>query len=458
MTHELIKKSAVEVVDLLRLRDVSVQDTLDALVQQIESVDDDINALPTLCLDRPNRDAGTNTILAGLPVAIKDLTDVAGVRTTSGSLAFENVIPEVSDLMVTNLETNGASIYAKSNTPEFGSGGQTFNEVFGVTRNPFDKTKTAGGSSGGAAAALATGCAWLANGSDLAGSLRTPASFCGVTSLRPSPGLINGSPGNTPFEVYSQQGPMARNIPDLALFADAMTNVIDGCGLAKRVDSKTFRTAAAQPLKPSRIAFSSDLGISELSKPIATVFDGVIESLEREGLALEDSQPDLKRCDAAFDIPRGLNYAQAFGPDLEQIRSLIKPENIWNIEYGLQLSMDEILDSRNAQAEVFNNASQFMQQYDLLICPATIVEPFDAGERYPGFSDGVAYSEYYRWIRIAYAITATTLPVITVPIGKTQSGLPVGIQLIGKPHGEEALFRYASYLEQVFDWNQYQCF
>ena len=213
-------------------------------------------ALPTRCFDRArdNADrlmevpAAERGVLAGLPVPIKDLTAVAGVRTTHGSRLRENFVPEQSDVIVETLEAHGAVVFAKSNTPEFGAGGNTFNDVFGATRNPHDLNLTAGGSSGGAAAAVATGMAWLAHGSDLAGSLRTPASFCGIASLRPSPGRIANGPSVVPFQVHSQQGPMARDVGDLALLADAMVGESPRAGLGKPPPQESFRRAAASPL------------------------------------------------------------------------------------------------------------------------------------------------------------------------------------------------------------------
>ncbi len=452
--HELIDKNAVEVVALLRGGEISPLDALVALESRIAEVDDDTNALPTLCFERARAVAAKqdlrDTLLGGLPVAIKDLEDVAGVRTTYGSKVFEHHVPETSDLLVTNLETRGGVVYAKSNTPEFGSGANTFNDVFGATRNPYDPALSAGGSSGGAAAALASGCAWLAQGSDLGGSLRTPASFCGVTSLRPSPGLIASSPGGRPFDVYGQKGPMARNVTDLALFADAMAGASSQAGLAKPHAGDEFRAAAAAPRRPAKIAFSVDLGFGETSPEVAAVVTAAVEALARDGLAIEAAAPDLSMADRAFDVPRGLGYALSYGRDLERIRDLIKPENVWNIEYGLGLTNAEILDSMAAQGEIFVNAVEFMRDYDLLICPASIHLPYPVEERYPGFSAGVPYSDYYRWLRLVYAITATTLPVITLPCGTSETGLPVGVQVIGKPHGEIDLFAHAAHLEQRF--------
>ena len=455
--NELIRKSACDIVVLLQNGEISTDDTLDALTARIEAVEPEINALPTLCFERA-RERGRagdfrHSLLAGIPVAIKDLTDVAGVRTTYGSMLDENHVPETSDLVVERLEAHGGVVYAKSNTPEFGSGGNSFNDVFGATRNPHDTTRSAGGSSGGAAAALASGTAWLAQGSDLGGSLRTPAAFCGVTSLRPSPGVVTTSPGSSPFGVYSQTGPMARNVADLALLADAMAGPSALVGVSKPHHIDEFRNAAAKPLKPLKIAYSEDLGITQTSAEIREVCKRAIAKLEGCNIAIENSHPDLGMMDAAFDVPRALDYAQSYGADLDAIRDTIKPENVWNIEFGLQLGAAEIRRSMEAQGQVFNNAAQFMQQFDLLICPATIIPAYPVEERYPGYSDGVPYSEYYRWLAICCAITTTTLPVITLPCGKTDTGLPVGLQIIGKPHGELELFALASYLEQVFGWD-----
>ena len=458
---ELIRKSAREVVALLRAGEVSSDDTLDALVARIEAVDSEINALPTLCIERARERARSveqkDSLLAGMPVAIKDLTDVAGVRTTHGSTLYENNIAQESSLMVQRVEANGGVIYAKSNTPEFGTGGNTFNDVFGATRNPHDTTRSAGGSSGGAAAALASGSAWLAQGSDLGGSLRTPASFCGVTSLRPSPGVVTSNPGLAPFDVYSQSGPMARDLGDLALFADALAGPSQQTGISKTHRIGQFAEAAARPRKPTRVAFSEDLGVTQTSSEVSRVCQRALALLAQDNIAIDNAHPDLSMMDAAFDVPRALDYAQSYGANLDETRDIFKPEVVWNIERGLRLEADEIRRSLDAQGQVFVNASNFMQDFDLLICPAATIPAYPVEERYPGYADGLAYSEYYRWLDICCAITATTLPVITLPCGKTEAGLPVGLQLIGKPHGDLDLFACASYLEPLFGWDPLQC-
>ena len=457
MTGDLIRLSAREVVAGLAAGDVSPHDALDAVQARVEAVDPVVNALPTRCFERARRHAdrlmsvppSDRGVLAGLPVPIKDLTPVAGVRTTWGSRLRESFVADQSDVIVETVEAQGGVVYAKSNTPEFGAGGNTFNDVFGPTRNPHDLRLTPGGSSGGAAAALATGMAWLAHGSDLAGSLRTPASFCGVTSLRPSPGRIASGPTVMPFQVHSQQGPMARDIADLALFADAMVGESPRAGLGKPPPQQSFRSAAASPRPPERVAFSIDLGVTETAPVVADVCNRAMAALERDGITVVADHPDLSEAEVAFDVPRALLFAALLGAEFPQARDVLKPEVVWNVEQGLAVDGDAVRASIAAQGRVFELATGFMSDYDLLICPAATVLPFPVEERYVGYTDGLPVSEYYRWLTIAAAVSTTTLPVITIPCGRSDTGLPVGIQLIGRPHGELELFSLASHIEQV---------
>ncbi|MEM9105178.1 MAG: amidase family protein, partial [Pseudomonadota bacterium] len=331
---ELIGLSAVKMVNLLDNGEITPEDALDALEKRIALVEPKVHALPTLCFDRArahakslqDKPAADRGRLRGLPVPIKDLTSVAGVRTTHGSKLFENHVPDTTGTVAETLETNGAIIYAKSNTPEFGTGGHSFNDVFETTRNPRDLSKSAGGSSGGAAAALASGTAWLAHGSDMAGSLRTPAGFCGVTSLRPSPGLIATDPKPIPFMVLGQEGPMARTVEDLALLADAMSGLSHRSALAKPVARMSFLEAANQPRQPKRIAVSPDLGLVDISEETAEAFVDFVNQLTNAGFDVTQSQPDLSGADEAFAVQRALIYASGFGADLDKTRNILKPE------------------------------------------------------------------------------------------------------------------------------------
>ncbi|MDQ0471733.1 amidase [Labrys wisconsinensis] len=451
MSDGLVEASATEVHRLLLAREITPGDCLDALAARIAVAEPAVNALPTLCFERAREHAArldalapeARGLLAGLPVAIKDLTEVEGVRTTFGSRVHEHHVPEGSDLLVETLEARGGIVYAKSNTPEFGAGGITFNDVFGETVNPRAPGRTAGGSSGGAAAALACGSAWLAQGSDLAGSLRTPASFCGVASLRPSPGLIRSGPSALPFEPLAQEGPMARDVADLALFADAMT---DG--------GRRFRDAAARPRAPTRLAFSADLGITRCDPEVAGLVRRLADIASSAGAAVVEAAPDLAGVHEAFDTLRAVGYAVGLGASLTPAqRGLVKPEVAWNIARGQALTGEEIVAALRRQGEIHNRAAAFMAGVDVLVCPAAAVPPPPAGIRYPGHADGVPIPDYYRWLAIAYGITMTALPVITIPVGMTAAGLPVGAQLVGRPWGEAALFEMARFFQEALGWN-----
>ncbi|MDX1576415.1 MAG: amidase family protein, partial [Kiloniellales bacterium] len=298
---ELIAKTATEIVGLLRRGEISSHDLLDALAARIAAVEDSVGALPTLCFERARKEADRlarlpveeRGLLCGLPVPIKDLTAVAGVRTTQGSPIYADHVPERSDILVERLEAEGALVYAKSNTPEFGAGAQTFNEIFPPTRNPWDTRRSAAGSSGGAAAALASGTAWLAQGSDMGGSLRNPASFCGVVGLRPSPGRVAAGPSETPFQVLSAKGPMARTVADCALLLDAMTGQHPSDPLSLEKPATPFVAALEGAPPPKRVAFSRDLGITPVDREVAELCEAAARRLEAAGVAVEEAHPDL---------------------------------------------------------------------------------------------------------------------------------------------------------------------
>lgn len=452
---DLFRLSAVEMVSLLKAGSVSVSEALDSLKKRIESVDSKINALPTLCFERAfkyaeelqRRPVDQRGQLSGLPVTIKDLTPVAGVRTTFGSSLFNDHIAPVSDQLVQRIENDGGVVYAKSNTPEFGAGGITFNDVFGMTRSPYNTAFASGGSSGGAAASLASGSAWLSHGSDMAGSLRTPAAFCGVASLRPSPGTIRSDSEYLPFQVLGEEGPMARSVADLALFADVM-RCDESCAMQTALHS-----VDGLQIKNARVAFSRDLGITDVNSEIDAAFHTLLQRLEGECASCEEAHPDLEGVHESFDVLRAEIFAVGLEQAISEHASLIKPEVIWNVEQGLALSSSQIRQALRTQGQIVNRSAAFMQSHDVLICPATSIGHADAEVRYPGEPDGVPIAHYYRWLAIAYATTMTTLPIITLPAGKLGNGMPFGIQLVGKPYGEAALFQIAVQLESMLGLN-----
>jgi len=388
-------------------------------------------------------------VLAGLPVPIKDLTDVAGVLSTQGSPIYKDHIPDHSDILVEALEQNGAVIYAKSNTPEFGAGANTFNEVFGATRNPWDTSKAAAGSSGGAAVALATGMAWLAHGSDMGGSLRNPASFCGVVGLRPSIGRVAHTPKFGINRTLGVQGPMARNIEDLALFLDAMSGEHPADPLSLPMLPTSFLSSARSGRKPKRVAYSADLGITPVDPEVAALTRKAAARFAEAGVIVEDAHPDLSEAHECFHVLRAFDFAISKAELLRTKRDLLKPEVIWNIEKGLELTVEQIARAEAQRVAMTERAHAFFESYDLLLTPATIVPPFPVEHRYVAECGGQKFDNYIQWLGIVYAITLACCPALSMPCGFTASNLPVGLQVVGPPRGEAQLLAGARVLEDI---------
>lgn len=455
---ELIRMTATEVVAKLKRREVSPLELVEVLAKRIETVQGRVNALPTRCYDRARAQATAMMEakpqadrpgwLAGLPMPIKDNCDVGGVRTTNGSPIFADFVPEVSDHTVATLEANGAIPIAKSNIPEF-AGANTFNTVFGATRNPWDLRMSVAGSSGGAAAALASGQAWLANGNDLGGSLRTPASFCNVLGLRPSPGRVPRKSPPLPFDPLWVEGPMARNVPDLALLFDAMCAQHPDDPLTLPPPATPWIEAVRSPNAPKRVAFSPDLGIVPVEPEVKAICRDAMRHFEAIGARVEEACPDFTGALDAFQTLRATLVAAALGHHLPNQRNRIKPDIVWNIEKGQTQTAEDTVRAERVRGQLYHRIAAFFESYDLLVCPAAPVPPFPVEINYPEVIDGVKSHTYIDWIGITFAVTLTACPVIAIPAGFTASGLPVGVQLIGKPRGEAALLGAAALYEQA---------
>ena len=453
----LIHETACAVVDKLKSGEVTPFDLLDALEARIEAVDGKVNALPTLCFDRAReqakalmqKPAAERGVLAGMPVPIKDLTDVAGVRTTQGSPIYKDNVPSRSDLLVTHLESNGGVIYAKSNTPDFGAGANSFNEVFGPPRNHSDTSRSAAGSTGGAAAALATGTAWLAHGSDLGGSLRNPASFCGIVGLRPSIGRVAHTPTFSVDNTTSVQGPMARNVADLALMLDAMSGDYAADPRSLPAPRTSFLSAARSGAKPKRVAYSPENSNTPVDPEVAAITRKAAERFAEAGAVVEEAHPDLREAHECFHVLRALSFAMSKTELLRTRRDQLKPEVIWNIEEGLKLTFDQIARAQAQRLTMTERMLAFFETYDLLLSPATIVAPFPIENRYVAECNGKTFSNYIEWLAIAYATTLTCTPALSLPCGFTASGLPVGLQIVAPPHGEAQLLAGARVLEDI---------
>ena len=455
--HELIGQTGRDVVAKLKAGEVSPLECLSALKTRVSQVNPAVNALVTLCFDRAETQAKIlmkkpmveRGVLAGLPIPIKDLTDVAGVRSTQGSRIFADRIAETSDILVQHLEREGGLVYAMSNTPEFGAGGHTFNDVFGVTRNPWNTALSAAGSSGGAAAALATGMAWLAHGSDMGGSLRNPASFCGVVGLRPSPGRVAASVFSKIDGTLGIEGPMARNIGDLALMLDAMSGAETGDLLSLPREGASFQSAVTAAQKPRRIAVSRNLGITPVDREVENIVLAAAAKFSDEGVVVEEAHPELGEAMHCFQTLRALGFATGMRQLLNDHRELLKPEVIWNIEKGLRLSGEEIAIAEAERGALFRRMHQFLGKYDLLLCPATIVPPFPVEQRYVKSCAGVEFETYVDWLLIVAVATLCACPALSLPCGFTSSGLPVGLQVIAPNRQEAKLLGMARWMEDV---------
>jgi len=456
---ELWRLSAVEAVRLLKRREVSPLELIDAAAARIEATNPKINALVTLCYDRAREHARRiqserradlpPNFLHGLPIAVKDGTDVAGVRCTSGSRIYADRIATASDVVVQRLEANGAVVIGKSNLPEFAAGGNTFNEVFGATLNPWDVRMTSSGSSGGSAAALAAGQVWLATGGDFGGSIRTPSSYCSTTGLRPSPGMVPRT-SRQPFNPLSVEGPMARDVADTALMFDAEAGWHPLDPLSQVGPHPRFSEAAARPRKPARVAFSTDLGIARaVDGEVRAACRAAAEKLARDGVAVDEAHPDLADAEKTFLTLRGAVFVARHAQLMEKYRNLYKPEIIDNTEFGLKLTPRDMVEAEIAQGELIRRTAKFFETYDLLVCPAVSCPPFDVHQRYPAAVDGVRLEGYMGWLVLTLAITVTSCPVMALPGGFTASGLPIGLQLVGPPRGEAKLFSVAAYMESL---------
>jgi len=453
----LIQATACAIVDKLNSGEVTPLDLLDALEARIAEVDGKVNALSTLCFDRARaqakdlmkKPAGARGPLAGLPVPIKDLTAVAGVLTTQGSPIYKHTIPAFSDLVVEHLEESGAVIYAKSNTPEFGAGANTFNEVFGATRNPWDLSRSAAGSSGGAAAALATGTAWLAHGTDMGGSLRNPASFCGVVGMRPSIGRVAHTPTSQIDRNITVHGPMARNVEDLALLLDAMSGEHPADPLSLPSLPVSFLSAARSGKGPKRIAYSPDLGITPVDPEVAAITRKAAARFAEAGAIVEEAHPDLREAHECFHVLRAFDFALTKAALLRSKRDMLKPEVIWNIEQGLKLTVEDLERAEAQRVAMTARTIEFFKTYDLLLAPATIVAPFPVENRYVAECAGKKFDNYVEWLGIVYAITLVCCPALSLPCGFTAAGLPVGLQMVAAPRGEAQLLAGAKVLEDI---------
>lgn len=440
-------------------RQIGVRELVMAHIARIEMLDTQINAVVTRTFDAAlaqadqadrllARDAAQGALF-GLPVAHKDTFYTAGVRTTHGSPIFANVIPTVDSAVVARQKAAGAITLGKTNVPEFAAGSHTFNPVFGATFNPYARTRSAGGSSGGAAAALAAGFIALADGSDMGGSLRNPASFCNVVGLRPTPGRVPNVPSTQPFNCISVSGPMGRTVQDVGLLMSVLAGEHPNDPLSYGDDAKSFTHLRARHTKGLRIAVSPTLGGLPVDPEVRRALDEGVATLRDMGCEVEEAEPDLGSADEVFETLRALSFATGYGPlratDGERMKETVR----WNIDAGLALTGDQVTRAERDRARLIAQARSFFDTYEFLVAPVSQLPPFDVHADYPRLIDGSEMENYVAWMRSCSRITVLGLPAISIPCAFTPDGLPVGIQIIGRPRQEHALLCFALAFENA---------
>ena len=454
---------AVELLALYRRRKVSPLEVTQAVLAQIERVNPVVNAYCTVAADHALRAAraataalkrrGTLAPLHGVPVSIKDLTPTKGIRTTWGSKIFEHHVPEADALVVERLKAAGAIVVGKTNTPEFGAGANTFNAVFGITRNPWNPKLTPAGSTGGGGAALATGMAPLAQGSDLGGSLRLPAAFCGVVGMRPSPGLVPVWPTDLAWDTYSVQGPMARTVGDLALMLSAIAGADARSPVSYPVDPRTFtRAVKGASLKGLRIAWSADLGVTPVDADVERVVTEATAVFRRLGARVERAHPDFADLIEIVQVSRGARMAAVHAEKLPKWRDVMQENLVRNIEYGLTLTAPQIGRAERLRTALLHRVREFFSRYDAILTPTAAVPPFPVETIYPTEINGKPMANYIQWALLTYAFTVVGSPAISVPCGFTRDRLPVGLQIAGRARDEAGLLRIAAAFEAAQPW------
>ena len=458
-SQEICFMTAVEMVNCLRFGDLSARQIMVAHLDQIKRINPKVNAIVTLCAEEAMKQAAVADEalvhnrkevgpLHGLPIAHKDLTLTKGIQTTFGSPVFQDFIPDQDGLIIERLKQAGAITVGKTNTPEFGAGSQTYNEVFGETLNPYDISKTCGGSSGGAAVALACGMQPIADGSDMGGSLRNPASFCNVVGFRPSPGRVPVWPSLTGWFPISVQGPMARTVADVSLVLSAIAGPDPRSPISISESGDVFKQSLDRDFSGVHIAWSQDLGEFPVDKRITKAIEGQKSVFESIGCVIIDDQPDFTDADEIFKIWRAWHFELAYAELLETHRDQLKDTVIWNIEEGQKLSGVEIGRAEIKLTQLYQRIREFMEKSEFLVLPVSQVPPFDIRQRYVTEINGVDMETYIDWMKSCYYISITGLPSISVPCGFTSEGLPVGIQIVGRHQDDFGVLQLAYAFEQ----------
>jgi len=451
--------STVEMARLIRTKQLSAREALAEHLKHIERVNPKVNAIVTLVPEMAaaaaakadERQARGETLgpLHGLPAAHKDLVETRGIRTTFGSPLYKDYIPTEDDLIVERLRRAGVITIGKTNTPEFGAGSQTFNKVFGATHNPYDLTKTCGGSSGGAAVALACGMVPVADGSDTGGSLRNPAAFCNVVGFRPSIGRVPNPKAAFAWSTLSTSGCLGRSVGDLALVLSTIAGPDPRCPLSIHEPGELFARPLERSFKGVRVAWFKDLGGVPFDPRVRSVVDGHRATFESLGCIVEQAEPDFALAEISFRVLRAWNSANTYGERLHQHPDAFKDTLKAEIEQGLRLTGIDLAQAETAHGQLWRRFQAFLDKYEYFILPTSQVPPFDINMPYPTEVAGVKSDNYIDWMKSCWYISATGNPAVSLPGGFTPEGLPVGVQIVGRDREDFSVLQMAHAFEQA---------
>jgi amidase len=458
--------SAKKLAQLIRGRKLSATEVMQAFIAQIERVNPKVNAIVTFLPDAAlsaakkfdrNFKANRSKPLAGLPIAYKDNVPTRGIRTTSGSPIHKDHVPEEDHLIVERLSAAGAITIGKTNLPEFAAGSHTFNSVFGATLNPYDQSKSAGGSSGGAAAAVACGMLPFADGGDLAASLRNPGNFCNVVGFRPSPGRVPHWPSPNAWNTLGVLGPIARTVSDAAFLLSAMAGPDPRSPVSIAEPGSAFSKPLNRSFRKVRVAWSRNLGGLPMDPRVTAVLEkqkGIFKGL---GCIVEEAEPDFSGATEAFETMRAVAFVQNYGELVKTRRREVKDSIIWNVEQGLALTPEKIARAEALRNALYHRMRVFLERYEFLLCPVNQVVPFPAEIEYPTRIAGESMGNYLDWMKSCYYITITSHPAISVPAGFTGDTppLPVGLQIVGRYREDFGVLQLAHAFESATHaWKQ----
>ncbi len=455
---------ARKLAQLIRTRKLSATEVMRAFIAQVERLNPKVNAIVTFlpeqalkaakALDRKKSPAGA---LAGLPIAYKDNVPTKGIRTTSGSPIHKDNIPKVDHVLVERLTAAGAITLGKTNLPEFAAGSHTYNLVFGTTHNPYDLGKTAGGSSGGAAAAVACGMLPFADGGDLAASLRNPGNYCNVVGFRPSPGRVPNWPAPNAWNTLGVLGPIARTVEDAAFLLAAMAGPDRRAPISIAESGQPFLQPLKRSFKKVRVAWSRSLGGLPMDPRVTAVLEKQRKVFKDLGCIVEEAEPDFTGATEAFETLRAVSFVQNYGELVKTRRKDVKDTIIWNVEQGLKLAPEQIARADALRSTLYQRMREFLERYEFLLCPVNQLPPFSAELDYPTAVGGELMGNYLDWMKSCYYITITSHPAISVPAGFTADSppLPVGLQIVGRYRDDFGVLQLAHAFEQeTGTWRQ----